>query len=351
MEKQFPKNVRQIGNVCDSPKIYVEDYVDTFLNQLCDKMEEEPQGAFLIGEKGQVEDQDCVYISGAVRISEIVKNESKLNIPEAAVEAGMKDCKEYFGNQSLIGWSLIDPSRVPGTDENLEAIHKKYFAEENTIFIMKDPKDRDEKFYAYKYEELMEINGHYIYYEKNPEMQNYMISSRKENKITPSESITDRAAKDFRSIVKAKLEKADQKQNNRFLYAASTFLLIVILIIGVTMVNNYDKIKAVQTSIDQITKTVEKAENEKEAQAAEGKVTTQVEETTEEETGKTDTAGTTQTPDTDSNGEYYVVQRGDTLATISQKLYGDTSHIDAIARMNGLTNGDFIYIGQKLLLP
>ena len=63
MEKQFPKNVRQIGNVCDSPKIYVEDYVDTFLNQLCDKMEEEPQGAFLIGEKGQVEDQDCVYMS------------------------------------------------------------------------------------------------------------------------------------------------------------------------------------------------------------------------------------------------------------------------------------------------
>ena len=47
--------------------------------------------------------------------------------------------------------------------------------------------------------------------------------------------------------------------------------------------------KRFRTSIDQITKTVEKAENEKEAQAAEGKVTTQVEETTEEETGKTDT--------------------------------------------------------------
>lgn len=54
-----------------------------------------------------------------------------------------------------------------------------------------------------------------------------MISSRKENRITPSESIADRAAKDFRSIVKAKLEKADQKQNNRFLYAASTFLCLL----------------------------------------------------------------------------------------------------------------------------
>ena len=27
MERQLPKNVRQIGNVCDEPKIYVEDYV------------------------------------------------------------------------------------------------------------------------------------------------------------------------------------------------------------------------------------------------------------------------------------------------------------------------------------
>ena len=26
MEREFPKNVKQIGNVCDEPKIYVEDY-------------------------------------------------------------------------------------------------------------------------------------------------------------------------------------------------------------------------------------------------------------------------------------------------------------------------------------
>ena len=42
MENKFPKNVRQIGNVSDTPKIYVEDYVDTFLNQICDKADKEP---------------------------------------------------------------------------------------------------------------------------------------------------------------------------------------------------------------------------------------------------------------------------------------------------------------------
>ena len=50
MERQIPKNVRQIGNVSDSPKIYVEDYVDTFFLQLCDKAKDGPIGAFLVGD-------------------------------------------------------------------------------------------------------------------------------------------------------------------------------------------------------------------------------------------------------------------------------------------------------------
>ena len=50
MERQFPKNVRQIGNVSDEPKIYVEDYVDTYLNQLKEKAAKEPVMAVLAGE-------------------------------------------------------------------------------------------------------------------------------------------------------------------------------------------------------------------------------------------------------------------------------------------------------------
>ena len=48
MENKFPKNVRQIGNVSDTPKIYVEDYVDTFLNQICDKADNKQVGLSLI---------------------------------------------------------------------------------------------------------------------------------------------------------------------------------------------------------------------------------------------------------------------------------------------------------------
>ena len=71
MERQLPKNVRQIGNVCDEPKIYVEDYVDTFLGQLQEKAMEKPVAAALTGEITKCEDKVVVYISGAIRAEDV----------------------------------------------------------------------------------------------------------------------------------------------------------------------------------------------------------------------------------------------------------------------------------------
>jgi nucleoid-associated protein YgaU len=47
----------------------------------------------------------------------------------------------------------------------------------------------------------------------------------------------------------------------------------------------------------------------------------------------------------------YIVEKGDTLASISKKIYGDITHVDAICNANGLEDGNLIFIGQKLLLP
>ncbi len=63
MERQFPKNVRQIGNVSDEPKIYVEDYVDTYLNQLRMKAMDSPIGTLLTGEiRGAGRTGSCIHI-------------------------------------------------------------------------------------------------------------------------------------------------------------------------------------------------------------------------------------------------------------------------------------------------
>ena len=60
-------------------------------------------------------------------------------------------------------------------------LHKKLFPKKNTVLVMKDSTNQEDVFFVHKLGDLMEIGGHYTYYEKNPCMQNYMIASRKKN--------------------------------------------------------------------------------------------------------------------------------------------------------------------------
>lgn len=397
MENQFPKNVRQIGNVSDTPKVYIEDYADTFLNQLCDKAKEEAKGAFLVGEIRKVDEQECVFIHGAVQIQDLEIKGSEITMPEDTQKLLYEQCKEYFGEAQPVGWFVTAPGLPLSLNSNMLHIHEKFIPKENSIFVLKDPIEKEETYYCYKFKELLELGGHYIYYEKNPAMQNYMIASRKQIGVTPSEVVEDRAAKDFRSIVRERMEADSHKSNGRFVYAVGAFLVLVVLIIGITTINNYDKMQSVQNSIDNIAKSVSSqgqapetqetsgtvvGEGDPQAAGGSGEAEGKDENLPKMDDGITDTGQNVTDPadgqasdedgaevqteepktdepqpdDTAAQGaddaqEIYMVQKGDTLAKISKKAYGDTSHVDAICRMNGLKDGNLIYIGQKLLLP
>ena len=376
MKRELPKNVRQIGNVSDSSKIYVEDYVDTFFNQLCDKAEQEMIGAFLVGETVQEDDQDYIYVYGAIRMKELGVKGKDFIVGEHVWKHACETCKEYFGNAEILGWFITGGEHSLEVNHNINKIHQKYFSREKSIFVTKNARDKEEKFYIYKYRDMMECSGHYVYYEKNVEMQNYMISTRKKVGFTPSEIIEDRVTKNFRSIIREKNEKTEQKNHSRLVYAMSTFLVLVIVVIGVTMLNNYDKMQNVQNSIDVLSGEGSKEHEDETVEALGENVTSKLEE--DEETDQTDTTqpeetqpDTTQTEttkpqegqvDNTQNSENtettiitapktYIVKKGDTLETISKEKYGDVTHVDAICELNGLEDGNFIYIGQKLLLP
>lgn len=352
MERQFPKNVRQIGNVSDEPKIYVEDYVDTYLNQLRERAAEEPVGVMLTGEILIQEGQAVVYASGAIRMKEIEVNGTEIVIGEDTFKELEEERKQYFPSSDAVGWCLIENGHPMGQNRQIAKIHEKSFAKSDTVFIWKDAVDNEEVYYAYKYGELMQMGGHYIYYEKNPNMQNYMISTRKKIGVTPSEVVEDRAAKDFRSAVREKMEYKEQHQSSKFAYITSALLVLIVLVIGITTVNNFDKMKLVQTSLENLSKSMENGQTEEDtktttaAEAKEGakEVSGTVKKSEEAKVSKEEESQLT-------DKDYYVVQKGETLAGISKKLYGDTSHVKAICKMNGLSDGNLIYIGQKLLLP
>lgn len=387
MEQQFPKNVRQIGNVSDSPKIYVEDYVDTFLNQLCDYNEENAVGAFLVGTQIMIEDQQCVYISGVVQMDELPLKDGEPLVDDTYVKKMREEKEKYFHDGELVGWFLALPGRKAETNENIIKIHEKAFPKTNTVFIIRDTAAKEEMFFAYKYHDLLEIGGHYIYYEKNPDMQNYMITKRRQTGMTPSETVEDQAAKNFRSIVREKMEQNTRTKPRRWTTAVTTLIIVVALVVGVTLLNNYDRMKTAQKSLELLAKgegkeeaiqmvsedVIEKldlsevdavdvvAENPSEIEQEDVAEAgwDDAEQNNTNDTGQTETAGSILEEEAveASSGavlcedDFYVVQKGDTLDSISKKVYGDISHVDAICRMNGLQDGNLIFIGQKILLP
>ena len=352
MERQFPKNVRQIGNVSDEPKIYVEDYVDIYLTQLQQQASEEPIGVMLIGEILNQEGQDVVYISGAMQMKEIEVTSTEIVIKEETLEEMEGERKKFFAFSQIVGWGLIESGHPMGQIREISKIHAKTISRENTIFIWKDARDNEELYYAHKYGELMQMGGHYIYYEKNPSMQNYMIATRKKNGVTPSEMVEDRAAKDFRSAVRTKMEDKEQRQNSRLVYATSVLLVVVVLAIGVSTVNNFDKMEAVQSSLESLSQSVDQAGSQNKTVSEETVVETGGSAESADEVAAQGTVPETSTIQEElSEDDYYVVKKGDTLDSISVKLYGDSSHVTAICKMNGLSDGNLIYIGQKLLLP
>ena len=353
MEKQFPKNVRQVGNVCDTPKIYVEDYVDTYLNQIKEQAKEHCTGAFLVGEKTEIEGIDCLFIMGAVRMNCYDENKGELLIDGEMMSQARKECGDYFPGQEILGWMLVEGNGMLGLNNVIIQTHEKYFMEKNSIFIQKHPIENEENYFAFKFHELMQMGGHYIFYEKNPAMQNYMINVRRQIGVTPSEMVEDRAAKDFRSTIRGRMEVREQRNSSRLAYMTSALLVLMVFAIGISAMNNYDKMNAVQKSIETLSESVKKVENTQQMETVAEEV---IEETSEvQEEGQEQIKGMEPEVSTIQEElevkEYYTVEKGDTLDIISQKIYGTTSETEAICKMNGLTDGNLIFIGQKLLLP
>mgnify|MGYP006070098927 CR=1 FL=1 len=383
MERQLPKNVRQIGNVSDTPKIYVEDYVDTFFTQLCEKCEKAgkgPMGAFLVGDIQSGDNEEYVYIYGAIQMHDLKMSGSEYVLDEAAWKHAYEDCKQYFEDGEMLGWFVAHPGVPLIPEASTVKLHKKSFPKKNTVFIMKDPVEKEETYYVHKMNDLMEIGGHYTYYEKNPCMQNYMISSRKKNGVFPTETVEDRAAKDFRDLVRKRGEHQKGRKAGSLMYAASACLVLVLIVMGVSLINSFDRMQSVQNTLNSLAGETDNIE----ARETSGTVTA----VTEEQTGSgqdgqasdsaeddstdvlqdaADAKGADRvsqtTSDADTNGQaisssgengsdgVYIVEEGDTLAIISKKMYGDLSHVDAICKMNGIENGNLIYVGQKLILP
>lgn len=361
-----PKNIKQIGEVSSDKKIYIEDYAFTYINSIAYNNPSDSQAGVLLGENQTDGDEKCVFIKGIIKAKLGTEVEEKgVYFNESVWNGIYSDVEKYFPDLSVVGWFVAIPEVTPERMMKLKKIHLDNFAGTMKTFYLIDTVEKEENFYLYENGELKKQKGYVCFYERNYEMQEYMLE-RRERKS--SEDGPDKVMKSIRNIIREKEELHEQKKNARFMYGVSTFMVIVILVIGINLMNNYQKMKKFDKSISSL--MVQMSGNDTATQEEvvpvnklEGGVYPTEAETTSQTagTGAVSTENVTVTAAqpveeqtvaaTVNEVKTYTVKAGDTIMGICKKYYGDTSKCNEVIAYNNIKDENFLYIGQQIKLP
>lgn len=254
----LPKNIRQIGQIGEKKKIYVEDYVITYLNRLSDKNMDILKVAILLGEVKNA-DHTYLFINGAIEIKSRDFTLNHIYFNDEIWSGVYEIIKEYFSGMNIVGWFLSVPGYPLELNDEIMRVHLNHFAGNNKVLMMSEPIEKEDAFFLFEKGSLTRQSGYYIYYEKNEAMQNYMIDRNEIAGEVVKEEITDEAAKHFRAIIQEKKLENQQRKMMAFMYTASTFLVLVVVVIGVTMINNYSKMKNMEVALLTISENVKEA--------------------------------------------------------------------------------------------
>ena len=361
-----PKNIKQIGEVSSDKKIYIEDYAFTYINSIAYNNPSDSQAGVLFGENQTDGDEKCVFIKGIIKAKLGTEVEEKgVYFNESVWNGIYSDVEKYFPDLAVVGWFAAIPEVTPERMMKLKKIHLDNFAGTMKTFYLIDTVEKEENFYLYENGELKKQKGYVCFYERNYEMQEYMLE-RRERKS--SEDGPDKVMKSIRNIIREKEELHEQKKNARFMYGVSTFMVIVILVIGINLMNNYQKMKKFDKSISSL--MVQMSGNDTATQEEvvpvnklEGGVYPTEAETTSQTavTSVVSTENVTVTAAqpveeqtvaaTANEVKTYTVKAGDTIMGICKKYYGDTSKCNEVIAYNNIKDENFLYIGQQIKLP
>ncbi len=385
--REFPKNVRQIGVPLPGQKIYLEDYVITYLKQSFVHAQE-PIVVLLLGKNGEEKAEKAAFIYGAM----VLEEEGVLErggISKETWDQVYEMIRHNFPEAQVLGWACGVPMWSGSVDGQVRKLQKAEFPKENSTLFLWDLSEKEEKIFLWQRNMLKEMSGYYVYFEKNPQMQNFMLDDSKEPESIDGD-YEDTVTVSMRHVIE---EKEERKKNLQLLAYCGAVAAGIALLFGVhTMLDSTARIQKMEQTVDTLTEYVGKQQEDVAAMSrqAEGTVQQIPFQTAESatETPEPSSAGdrskrktTEQIPQSQkkhqkmsrssgekkSSGETdvkkaertsgrtekqsYIVRKGDTLSQIVWKQYHDLSYEKKVKKANGLKDADAIYEGQCLVLP
>lgn len=390
----FPRNFRQIGTPEGEKHIFIEDYVYTYLHPAFLGMNER-RVCILVGRTETHGKNTNIYVNGAFELPEIAYCGTAPVFQEKIRTEICTLIKRYFDGSTLLGWFYDEKGTAPCLTPELERILKNFFGGNNRLLLLSDSLEKEETLYIYEDGAVHKKEGYYIYYERNQAMQEYMIVSRKDTpqEVKPEE-VRDEALKNYRELVLNRPKKNFQLPAfHSLVYGSGLLVVIAIIVVGISMFNNYEKMKKLETAVSVMEEkngssgTDPAPDTETQTKLVIEDLAGQVEPTEKENAENLQVADNTAAPDNmaapdstaaqdstaapdntsdqaasastqpQSEAEiilqqgYYIVQPGDSMISISKKIYQDASHVADLCAANGIENVDNIKVGEKLILP
>jgi len=407
----LPKNITQIGETNPHCKIYVEDYVISYIKQLNQYARDKAMAVALYGIQKEEDGVTYLFLYGACKLNFLLKESRHLS--QAVQQEIERQRVKYFSEYAFLGYRLLDG----------EMVDSFYICEQNVC---------------------RSIEGYAQFYEKNDRMLAFMLEERQEEakpEIVDQEKydVVKKRQEERRANVEAKgghaprpEKKAPQKEKaatvpgngrlqNMKLTAAAAFVLLGVA--GVAAMGSEGRLGDLQTAARQmvedisekqlpdVTEAVNSASVRVGTIVAEDKLTDAILKENERASASSQTSAEQEAAQGDSFGEgeaapeltqptqppiseqeegsseppaqesaepvvepspeptpevtpipdptpqptpepvSYTIRRGDTLIGICMTKYGSDERVAEICELNQISNPDDIKEGETILLP
>ena len=243
---KLPKNIRQIGDRDDTVRLYIEDYVSTYLKRLFPSGGQDLRAGLLLGTERTENGVPFIFVDGALEMEDVTAEGEKVEFTEAAWKKAYQSMEESFPRRTVQGWFLCGAPGCTLSPLNYWKQHGQYFSEKNQLMYLNSGLEGEESVYVTSDDGFYRLKGYSIYYDKNQMMQDYMICRKDVRRVESGAG--DRVIRDFRERMEdRKKEAVSQRHTVRNLGLLCSTMSMVILAGGVAMMNNYQKMQEMET--------------------------------------------------------------------------------------------------------
>lgn len=245
---KLPKNIRQIGERDQVLKLYLEDYVNTYLKRLQPAKGADLRVGLLLGSRETHKDTPYVFVDGALEMDSVTEEGEKVVFSEDAWKKAYQDVEQLFPKRTVQGWFLCGGPGCTLSPLNYWRQHSQYFTGKNQLMYLNYGLEGEEAVYITSADGFYKLRGYSVYYERNQMMQDYMIL-RKDVPRAESE-VDDKVIRDFKQRMdERRSEAGHQKSTVGVLSGLCSALAITVLAGGVAMFNNYQKMHQMESVI------------------------------------------------------------------------------------------------------